>query len=98
MLDSIRPVYDNSLRGKGGPNSKFHGKNPKSLRLHLIKYIDMKNAIGKKVACRKILNWFQNKHAVYYIKHSLLRAMIDIGLSYKSIKPKVCNNNVAHIF
>ena len=25
-LDSIRPVYDNSLQGKGSPNSKFHGK------------------------------------------------------------------------
>ena len=47
MLDIIRPVYDNALRGKGGPNYKLYGKISNSLCLHIIIYIDMKNAKGK---------------------------------------------------
>ena len=96
-LDSIRPVCDNALRGKGSPNYKFHSKKPNSLHIHLIIYIDTKHAKGKKVACPEILNWLQNKYAVYCIKHTLLRAMLDIGLYYKPSKPKMRNNNVARL-
>ena len=70
-LNSFRRVYDNSLQGKGGPNSKFHVKIPNSLCLHLIKYIDTKHAKGKKVDCREVLNWLQRKQAVYCSKHIL---------------------------
>ena len=49
-MDSIRPVFDNSLQGKDIPNSKFHGKTPNSLRFYLIKYIDTQHVKGKKVA------------------------------------------------
>ena len=51
----------------------------------------MNHTKGKKVAYREILNWLQKKHAVYCIKYTLF----DIGLSYKPIKPKVHNNDVA---
>ena len=79
-LDSIRPVSDNSLQGKCSPSSKYNVKMPNSLRPHLVKYIDMKHVKLKKVACRDILNWIQKKHAVYCSNHTLLRAMLDIGL------------------
>ena len=77
-LDSIRPVSDNALQGKVSPSYKYNVKIPNSLRLHLVKYIDMKHVKVKKVACRDI----QNKHAVYCSKHTLLQAMLDIGLPY----------------
>ena len=96
-MDSIRPVYNNAFRGKGSQNSKFHNKIPNSLRLHHINYIVMKHAKESKVACRKILNWLRNKHAMCCSKHTLLRAMLGIGLSYKLSKPKVRNNNVARL-
>ena len=97
MLDSIRPVYDDSLWGKGIPNGKLHGKTHNSLRLHLIKYIHTKHSKGKKVACRKILNCLKKKHSVYCSKHTLSRAMLGIGLSYNPSKPIMRNNNVACI-
>ena len=96
-LGSIRPFYNNSLWVKGIPNSKVHSKIPNSLRPHIIKYIDMNNAKGKKVACHEILNCLQNNHAVYCSKHTLSRAMLDIGISYKPSKPKVRKNNVARL-
>ena len=96
-LDSIRPVYDNSLWVKDSPNSKYHGKIHKILRLHLIRYIDMNHTKGKKVACHEILNWFQKKYAVYCSKHTLLRDMLDIGLYHNPRKNKVRNNNITRI-
>ena len=57
MLDSIIPVYNNALWVKGSPNSKFHGKIPNRLRLHLVNDIDTNHAKGNKVAFREILNW-----------------------------------------
>ena len=96
-LDSIRLVYDNSLQGKGIPNSKFHGKIPNSLCMHLIKYIDTKHTKGKKLTCCEILNWLWKKHAVYCSKHTLSRDMLDNGLSYKPSKPKIRNNHVARL-
>ena len=81
ILDRVIPVYDNSLWGKRSPNSKFHGKIPNSLCLHLIKYIYMKHRKGNKVACHEILNWPQKKHTVYCSNHTLSRDMLDIGLS-----------------
>ena len=80
-MDSIRPVYDNALQGKGSPDSKFYGKIPNSLCLHLIKYIDTKHAKVKKVACRDILNWIWKKHAVYCSKHTILQNMLDMVIS-----------------
>ena len=96
-MDSIRPVYDNSLRCKGSPNSKFHDKIPNSLHLHLIKYIYTKQAKGNKVACREILNWLRKKHAVYCIKKTLLRSMLDIGKYYNRSKSKLYKNNVTRL-
>ena len=96
-LDSIRTVYDNSLWIKGSHNYKFHSKSPNCLCLNLIKYTDTKHEKGKKVACRDILNWLRKKHAVYCSKHTLSRAMLGIGLSYKPSKPKMCNNNFSRL-
>ena len=96
-MDSITPVYDNSLRGKGISNAKFHGKIPNIIHLHLIKYIDTNNLKRKKVVFREILNWLRNEHAVYCSKHTLSQDMLDIGVPYKPRKPKICNNNVARI-
>ena len=86
MLDSIIPVYDNSLQGKDSPNSKFHGKIPNSLCMNLIKYIDTKHEKGNNVACREILNCLWKKHSVYFSKHTLSRDMLDIGQFYKTNK------------
>ena len=61
----------------------------------MIKYIDTKNAKGKKLALHEMLNCLQKKHAVYRSNHTLSRAMLDIGLSYKPSKPIMCNNNVS---
>ena len=47
MLDIIRTVYDNALRGEGRPDSKLHIKTPNSLHLHLITYKDKNHAKGK---------------------------------------------------
>ena len=94
-MDSIRLVYNNDLQSTGIPNSKFHSKIPNRIRLHLNKYIDMKHRKGKKVACREIFDWLRKKHAVYCSKHTLLRAIIDISLSYKPRKTKMCNNKFA---
>ena len=96
ILDIIRLVYDNALRGKGRTNSKLHGKISNSLHLHLIKYIDMKHAEGKKVACRKILNWLPKKHAAYCSKNTFSRAMLGISLSYKQSK-KNCTEITLHV-
>ena len=57
----------------------------------------MKHKKIKKVAFLEILNFLQKKHAIYCSYHPLPRAMLDIGLPYKSIKPKVRNNNVARL-
>ena len=89
--------YRTNLQGKGSPNYKFHGKIPNSLCLHLIKYMDTNHMKGKKLACREILNWLQKMHAVYCSKHTLLKAMLDIGLSYNPSKQNMRNNNVARI-
>ena len=85
-MDGIIPIYDNALRDKGTPNSKFHGKITNSLCLNLIRYIDKNHAKGNKVSCRKILNWLRKKHAVYRINHTLSQAIIDIDLYYKPSK------------
>ena len=96
-MDSIIPVKDDALWVKGSPNYKLCGKIPNSLRLHLIKHIDTKHAKGKEITCLGILNWLRKNHSVYCRNNTLSRAMLDIGLSYKTIKPKIRNNNVARL-
>ena len=96
-MDSIRLVYDNALWVEGGHNAIFHVKITNKLHLHLIKYIDTNHSKGKKLAFHKILNWLRKKYAIYCSKHTLLQAIIDIGLYYKTSKPKTSNNNVARL-
>ena len=93
-MDIIRPVYNNALWGKGSSNSKFDGKITNILLLQLIKYIDTKHAKGKKVACRDILNFPQDKHTIYCSKPTLSQDMLEIGISYKPRKKKAHNNNI----
>ena len=71
ILDSIIPVYDNSLRGKGSPNNKFNVKIPNSLCMHIIIYIDTEHLKGKKLAFSEILNWPRKNHSIYCSKHTL---------------------------
>ena len=96
-LDSIRPVYNNSLRGKYIPNSKSHGKIPNSLRLNIIKYIYTKHAKVKKVACGEILNWLQKKHAIYYVVSTPFRELC-LTPAYPTIQAnQKCTTITLHI-
>ena len=72
MLDGIILVYDNTLRGKGRPNSKLNRKIPNRLRLNLINDIDTNHSKRNKAAFRRILNWLQKKHAIYCINNTFL--------------------------